>query len=224
LHLVNSDPGGSQIGETVLACADAQRRLVDHLAGLTDAQVRQPSLLPGWSVGHVLTHIARNADAFSRIVAGAQRGDVEAMYPHGADGRSADIETGASRSAADLVADVTTTGERLVDLFAQCDEAAWAGSGMTLGGTVSIAELPARRRGEVEIHHVDLGIGYSFADWPDDYRRAELAKRTRQWASRKPMGFTDLPAAALALPPADRLAWLLGRIEVAGLAPAELIG
>jgi len=208
----------------VRACADSHRALIADLAGLTDAEARQPSLLPDWSVGHVLTHIARNADGFVRMVEGAKRGEVVAMYEHGVEGRRADIEAGSGRSAAELVADVEAASQRLDDLFATCDATSWAGRGLTIAGNIPISELPERRRGEVEIHRVDLGLGYTFADWPADYRRAELAKRTAQWASRKPMGFTDLPPAALALPPTDRLAWLLGRLEVEGLAPSGING
>jgi hypothetical protein len=44
----------------------------------------------------------------------------------------------------------------------------------------------------------------------------------RQWAARRPMGLTQLPAAALATPPAHRLAWLLGRTDIVGLGPAGI--
>ena len=43
---------------------------------------------------------------------------------------------------------------------------------------------------------------------------------TAQWASRKPMGLTDLPAAVLAVPPNVRLAWLFGRHEIDGVPAA----
>jgi hypothetical protein len=42
------------------------------------------------------------------------------------------------------------------------------------------------------------------------------------WASRKPMGMTDLPPRALSVPPHQRVAWLLGRAEIEGLAPAGI--
>jgi len=41
------------------------------------------------------------------------------------------------------------------------------------------------------------------------------------WRSRKPMGMTDLPEIAKKLSPSQRLAWLMGRIEVDGLAKPE---
>src|SRR4051794_11621167 len=43
---------------------ESHRRLFADIDGLTDAQARAASNLPDWTVGHVLTHIARNADSF----------------------------------------------------------------------------------------------------------------------------------------------------------------
>jgi hypothetical protein len=40
----------------------ATGRLLRTASRLSDADVRAPSLLPGGSRGHVLTHLARNAD------------------------------------------------------------------------------------------------------------------------------------------------------------------
>ena len=42
---------------------DAQVRLEVAIARLDDRDVRRASSLPGWTVGHVLTHLARNADS-----------------------------------------------------------------------------------------------------------------------------------------------------------------
>ena len=44
----------------------AHQRLIGTGSGLDDAQIRRASLLPEWSIGHVLTHLARNADGHSR--------------------------------------------------------------------------------------------------------------------------------------------------------------
>ena len=206
----------------VEACAASHRSLEDSLTGLTDAEAARPSLLPDWSVGHVLTHIARNADGLARMMEGASRGGVAEMYPGGIEARNADIESGAGRSAGDLVADVRAANARLDALFAAASEQTWAGNGETVFGLVPIRDLPVRRRHEVEIHRVDLGLGYRFSDWPPEFLRAELIAATGQWASRKPMGLTGLPAAALALSPEDRLAWLIGRLEVDGLSAAGI--
>ena len=207
----------------VLACAASQRALADDMSTLTDDQVRRPSLLPGWSVGHVVTHLCRNADAFARMIDGARRGEVVAMYPNGREGRAADIEAGADRCAAEIIADLTSAMARLDDAFSQCTELGWSGAGLTVVGEIRIVDMPARRRAEVEIHRVDLGLGYTVADWPDDFVRAELDRLRGLWASRQPMGLAQLPRAALVLTPNERLAWLAGRLVVDGLHPAGVL-
>src|SRR5690349_12024814 len=56
------------------------RRLLDTAAALDDAAVRAPSLLPGWSRGHVLTHLARNADGGRRLLSWARTGIENVEY------------------------------------------------------------------------------------------------------------------------------------------------
>ncbi|WTO66137.1 maleylpyruvate isomerase N-terminal domain-containing protein [Streptomyces sp. NBC_00212] len=51
-------------------------RLGATLASLTDQQAGRPSLLTGWSRGHVVTHLARSADAYHRLLTLA-RADAE---------------------------------------------------------------------------------------------------------------------------------------------------
>jgi DNA-binding CsgD family transcriptional regulator len=45
--------------------------LVAAAGRMTDAEAREPSLLPGWTRGHVLTHVARNADALTNLLSWA---------------------------------------------------------------------------------------------------------------------------------------------------------
>ena len=193
--------------------------MIDSLEGLTDGQARGSSLLPGWSVGHVLTHVARNADSFVGMLAGAEEGEVVAQYPSMLS-RNADIEAGSSRSAETLMADVRASIERLEGQFSGATGAVWRGSGIGFLGPVPMTEVPWRRWREVEVHHGDLGLGFTFADWSPAYVRTELPRMQMLWASRQPMGLTELPGLALAETPAVRLAWLMGRTSITGLSPA----
>src|SRR5579863_5967707 len=84
----------------------ATERLVSTAAGLSDEQAREASLLPGWSRGHVLTHLARNADALRNLLVWARTGVVTPMYAT-PDERDENIEAGAGRPAAVLLADLT---------------------------------------------------------------------------------------------------------------------
>ncbi len=210
----------SDLDRDVAGCAASHQRLLSALDTLTDAEVRRPSNLPHWTVGHVLTHLARNADSHVRMLRGAEQGEALTQYPHGMASRNADIEAGATRSALELVADVRTTIYQLEATWATTSARGWQGRGLSLMGEVAMNDLVFRRWRESEIHHVDLGRTYTSADWPPEFVRLDLNRMTKQWASRKPMGLTSLPVLALALPPAQRLAWLWGRIEVEGLQPA----
>ena len=90
----------------VALCRDSHARLLAAVRPLTDSDVRRPSRLPNWTIGHVLTHLARNADGHVRRLDGALRGENLARYPGGTVQRDTDIEHGARRSAADIVADL----------------------------------------------------------------------------------------------------------------------
>lgn len=71
--------------------------LVDQIPRLTAAEIRRPSLLTDWTVGHVLTHLARNADSHTGMLVAAQGGGIADQYPGGPAQRSADIAAGAAR-------------------------------------------------------------------------------------------------------------------------------
>ena len=92
-------------------CLDSHARLRTAVAQLSDDDCRRPSLLPGWSVGHLLTHLARNADSVVRRLEGARRDEIVDQYPGGATERSAEIEAGAGRPAAEIRQDVEVTCE-----------------------------------------------------------------------------------------------------------------
>src|SRR6516164_11535621 len=84
---------------------EATDRLLASAAALTDATAREPSALPGWTRGHVLTHVARNADGLGNLLRWARTGTKTPMYAS-REARAASIEAGAGRPAAELTADV----------------------------------------------------------------------------------------------------------------------
>jgi maleylpyruvate isomerase len=202
----------------------AHADVIATLQGLTDDQVTRPSLLPQWTVGHVATHVARNADGHIRMFEAARRGEVAEMYPGGREQRTGDIEAGALRSAAEIVSDVTATAAQLEAVWATMPDEAWSGRGITFGGEVSMADLTFVRWRETAVHHADLGLGYSWTDWDPEYVRVDLGRLTMLYASRKPMGMTNLPLEALSVSDHHRVAWLLGRAEIDGLPPAGIMG
>jgi maleylpyruvate isomerase len=199
---------------------ESHRGLTGMLADL-DLDPLAPSLLPGWSLGHVLTHIARNADSMVRVLGAAERGEVVERYPGGMPTRDADIDAGAARPAGDQVADVASTIEALEAAWSR--HTRWDGLSRELDGReVTVASLVFARWREVEVHRADLGLGHRPDDWPSEYVREDLGVMEMRWSARRPMGMTGLPDAALQAPPSTRLAWLLGRAEIDGLAPAGI--
>ena len=211
----NEGVDNREVRRDIEACAASHASLVAHLASLDPVDPGRASVLPDWTVGHVLTHIARNADSIVSMLAGREQ------YPHGTEGRNADIETGAQRACCELVDDVTASASSLEGRFGD-DDIDWAGRASTRGGDRPTAMLPLLRQREVEVHRADLDLGYGFADMPNDYVRKDLRLMGMLWKARKPMGMTPLPDAALALPPAIRLGWMMGRIEIDDLPPAGL--
>ena len=209
------------LNEHVSGCAAAHQRLLAALENLTDDDCRQDSLLPNWSRGHVLTHLSRNADSHVNLLQAAVKGEVGEQYAS-AEQRNGDIERGSTRSAEELVIDLRLSIYGLEAAWASANEKAWSGQGRTLrGNVIEMSSLVFLRWREVEIHHADLNLGLGYDDLTPLYVRLELDQQIMLWRSRKPMGMTDLPEIAKKLSPSQRLAWLMGRVEVAGLAKPE---
>ncbi len=204
-----------EIRRDIESCLASHTALNTHLSSIDPVGPARPTALTGWTVGHVLTHIARNADGIINMLDGLPQ------YPHGAEGRNADIETGSVRPWPELVADVASTSAALGARLAESG-VDWSGTVTMLPGVRPKASLPLMRQREVEVHRFDLGLGYGFADMPGDYVRRDLRLMGMFWQARKPMGMTPLPDAALALDPNTRLAWMMGRIEIEALEPANL--
>jgi maleylpyruvate isomerase len=144
-----------------LVAAATQRLLGDTIA-VQDEDWPAPSRLPGWSRGHVASHIARQADGMVRLTEWARSGQRQDMYAS-AEQREADIAAGAGRSGLELQIDLDTSAGRLNRAFDAMDEAAWDAVVELRSGTkVPARMLPLARLLEVVVHHVDLDIGFEF--------------------------------------------------------------
>jgi len=184
-------------------CLAAHRRLLSEVEGITDEQARSPSRLPGWTIGHVLTHIARNADGHVGRLEGALRGEDVPRYPGGAAQREGDIEAGARRPPAELVADLDASRRRLEEAWDRNAAARWPHPEFLGDDNWPTGASPVRRLREVEVHHVDLGLGYEPSDWPEAYVAWEL-----------PTLLATVPGRVRSPGDARRLlAWLAGRAQ-----------
>ncbi|MBT2366690.1 maleylpyruvate isomerase family mycothiol-dependent enzyme [Streptomyces sp. ISL-10] len=202
---------------------EATERLLTGVAALDSAAVAQPSRLPGWTRGHVLAHLCRNADALVNVLEGRP------MYVSG-EARDADIERDAPRPLAGQLDDLRTSAARFQD--AGSAPADWERTvELRNGVTDRAARLPFRRLVEVELHHVDLGIGYELEDLPKDFTEREtefLAQRFTGAAGVPPTrilttggewrtGGAEGPGVTVSGTPADVLGWLAGRRDGAAL-------
>jgi len=149
-------------------CCEAQARLVHRVARVAPEDVRAPSLLPGWTVGHVLTHLARNADAHARRLSGALHGYDVPKYPSGQDQRCLEIDDGAGRPVEEIVADLHTSLTGLEEVFARCSAAGWPNGHFLGGGSYRRSWLPgapaagsgdASRRPGARLHPAGLAGG-----------------------------------------------------------------
>jgi maleylpyruvate isomerase len=140
--------------------------LVRRISGLTDQVAHEPSHLPGWTRGHLLTHLARNADAQCRTIAAALEGRIVEQYEGGQAGRERQIQEGAGRSGAALVDDVRTSAERLRAAWDALSDDGWALTQQTAAGRRTITDGLRSRWREVEVHFVDLDMLYTSEDWP----------------------------------------------------------
>jgi maleylpyruvate isomerase len=200
---------------------DATEALLRAAEQLTDGEIGAPSLLPGWSVGHVLTHLARNADALTNLLTWARTG-VETPAYASAEARAAGIEEGAGRPVAEQLADLGAAHDRFADAAAAMPVAAWA-TPLPLARVA--AAVPWLRLCEVEIHRVDLGRGYTPADWPEAFALRLL----RAIVKDPPAGSPDLVLRPYGLehqlvigsadgpvvggPSRSLAAWLIGRAD-----------
>jgi maleylpyruvate isomerase len=162
--------------EPVLARIQAATEgLLRTAASLADADIGEPSLLPGWTRGHVLTHVARNADGGTRLLTWARTG-VETLEYASMAARAAEIEAGHRRTAPELLDDMRDSAARFADAYRAMPEEAWARPLRWTSGKQRPATRAADSRlTEVLVHHVDLRAGFTPADWPAGFVRATLA-------------------------------------------------
>ncbi|WP_181010011.1 maleylpyruvate isomerase family mycothiol-dependent enzyme [Ornithinimicrobium sufpigmenti] len=163
-----------------LTLLDAEtQRLLETCAQLTHAD--RPSLCEGWSVAHVLTHVARNADGLVNMVLTAVDGQERAVYASN-ESRDADIEEGARRPLPEIVADVEESAAR----FREQAQVLTGPAGDSLvktrtGNTVAGHQVVAMRLLEVVFHHVDLEAGYTFDDADPGWVARTLRRGVSQW-------------------------------------------
>ncbi|MGZ4800678.1 MAG: maleylpyruvate isomerase N-terminal domain-containing protein [Acidimicrobiia bacterium] len=145
------------------------------VGGLSDADARGATRLAGWTRGHVLSHLARNADGQTRMVEGVLRAEVVEQYPGGSEQRAAEIEAGADRPIAVLLADLRDSQQALVDAWRHVPDGAWDRLTHARAGIRPVRAGVMSRWREILVHLVDLDVGVGTAQLPAGYVERDKA-------------------------------------------------
>jgi maleylpyruvate isomerase len=204
---------------------DGTDRLLTLVAGLSDDEFAAPSLLPSWSRGTLIAHLALNAGALGNLVAWARTGVESPMYAS-TEQRAADIARLAAAPAAQIRAEFLAGATRLDADLGTLPEACWAAPVRTARGRpIPASEIPWMRNREVWVHAVDLNAGVGFDGFPPEVLAALLddaaalmsgrpeavpvAARTPDGARTWAFGSDPTTTVTGDLP--DLCAWALGR-------------
>ncbi|GAA1217003.1 maleylpyruvate isomerase family mycothiol-dependent enzyme [Kitasatospora nipponensis] len=197
-----TDPAG-RAAATLQTVATSTEHLLHTVAELPPQAVAEPSALPGWSRGHLLSHLSRNADSLINLLESARTGRDIPQYASD-EAREQGIEEGAARPLEEQLADLRASAERLAAVAAALPAPAWqAELKHRHGYTFPAWELPAKRLAELEYHHVDLDAGYTPAHWPAGFAAEEFARLGARYADLE-----GLPGLALVATDGDARALL----------------
>ena len=206
--------------------------LLATVESFSDEDLRTPSLCRGWTRGHVLAHVALNADSIVNLLTWARTGEETPQYPS-QEARDAAISANATLSPSEHLSRLVQSHERFLAAALSMPDENWTEAVRGISGDEQPVHnyLSARRR-EVEVHHVDLDAGYGPEEWPADFIHNELAHAaTRMGARLKEQGVRLIArdiGIAVELGPeprsdvrgsgADLLTWLYGRSSGVSLA------
>ena len=218
---------------SVIDVANAETLVAKYVSELSDDDVAAQSLLPDWSRGHVLTHLANNARGLSNLIEWALTGVQKDMYVS-TEQRGLDIETGAQRNGSEIISDFFEQSE----IFASNLDRLLIGPILATevvlgnGSRVHPHEITTLRERELLVHLVDLGLEYKSTDWTFDFciktlksitagKRKEAVKfrlliaGDHTWTCDQ-NGMTDIFGV-----PQDLAAWLMGREPIGKLVTSD---
>ncbi|MFJ1704099.1 maleylpyruvate isomerase family mycothiol-dependent enzyme [Kitasatospora sp. NPDC088346] len=184
--------------DTLRLVEESTGQLLHTVADLKPDAVGEPSALPGWTRGHVLAHLSRNADSLVNLLETARTG-VDIPQYASPEARDRDIEEGAGRPLDEQLEDLRRSHERFLAAAARLPHEAWLVQLRHRSGYLFPAhELPWKRLAELDYHHVDLDAGYTPAHWPEVFATTEflrLADHFRDTEGLPPLALTADDAA-----------------------------
>lgn len=155
------------IRDALLLARRGQARWARALGDLRDDELDKPSLLPGWSLRHVIAHVGFNARAIARLVEWARTGEENPMYAS-PEQRGEEIDFGATLPADALRNLCAHASIHLNVEWRDLPDRDWSNIVRTAQGRlVPVSETVWMRTREVWIHAIDLNTGIGTEDFPD---------------------------------------------------------
>ena len=140
----------------------ATQRLLGDTIALADIDWQAATLLPGWSRAHVATHLAHHMEALAAMA--TQIAQTRAPVTWQVEQSDAELNTGARRPALALQETLDQCSAAVAAAFDLMDADAWAITVQTSQGDVPASVLVLDCLNETVIHHIDLRLGFDFAD------------------------------------------------------------
>jgi len=155
---------------SVAEVASAEALVAQFVKNLSNEDVAANSLLPDWSRGHVLSHLANNARGLSNLIEWALTGVQKNMYVS-VEQRAIDIENDATRSGKEIIADFLEQSKIFASNLDRLMVGPLLSEEVVLGNGSHVHphEMTTLRERELLVHLVDLGLEYKANDWTFDF-------------------------------------------------------
>ena len=163
-------PYGYNMITSVVEVANAEALVAKYVSELSNEEIAEDSLLPDWSRGHVLSHLANNARGLSNLVEWALTGVQKDMYVS-VEQRAIDIENDAKRPGSEIVADFLEQSKIFAANLDRLMTGPLLSEEVVLGNGSHVHphEITTLRERELMVHLVDLGLDYKANDWSFDF-------------------------------------------------------
>jgi len=159
----------------------ATRRLIRTVDAMADFQFAEPSLLPGWTRGHVVAHLTLNAEGLSGALEGVREGRSVPMYAS-QEARDGDIEKLSGLAPSQLLERFLASTTQIHHAVVELPDELYGGRIERTPGSERVftaGRVGEMRLREVEIHHADLDLDYTFSDWPTSFTELLLDSRAK---------------------------------------------
>lgn len=145
-----------------------------------DAELAEPSALPGWTRAELVAHVGYNARALTRLCTWARTGIETPMYAS-SEMREREIRRGGSLPPRALRHLAQHAAVHLDVEWRDLETEHWARRVVTAQGrSVPVRETAWMRAREVWVHAVDLGVG-RFTELPADFLEALVEGVLATW-------------------------------------------